>query len=475
MATEVARLRAYLDADTGAFDRKMRQSETTTQRFGRVAKTALVGGAAAGLYLFGKAAKIGWDEYNQGQQVAAQTNAVIKSTGGVANVSAEQVEKLGTALMMKSGVDDEVIKSGENVLLTFRNIRNEAGKGNDIFNQATAAALDLSTALGTDLQSANIQIGKALNGSTTGLTALTRSGVSFNDQQKEMITQLFASGHALEAQKMILKELQVEFGGSAEAAGKTFGGQINIARARLNNFLGLVVEKAIPQIQRFVKWIGPYAHQALELAKDGMRIVRNAADGLSKTLDRHQDTVNRVVKVLGVLWDVYVKLWKVQLTVVSVTVRVWLKIADVVLTVADKVGAAVNKMIGFFRKLGGAAASVASGIGSAFAAIPNAFRAALNAVISAWNALPSFTIKGPGPLPDFTVGVPDLPHVATGGFVERSGLAVIHAGERIMPARVDRRPQVPSVVLNYSTVIGDPRDGAKILRMIEDWQRRGGR
>ena len=46
--------------------------------------------------------------------------------------------------MKKSGVDDEAIQSGENLLLTFTNIRNEAGKGNDVFDQTTKAALDMS-------------------------------------------------------------------------------------------------------------------------------------------------------------------------------------------------------------------------------------------------------------------------------------------------------------------------------------------
>ena len=46
--------------------------------------------------------------------------------------------------MLKSGIDDEAIKSGENLLLTFKNVHNEVGKGNDVFDQATTAALDMS-------------------------------------------------------------------------------------------------------------------------------------------------------------------------------------------------------------------------------------------------------------------------------------------------------------------------------------------
>src|SRR5678815_4520187 len=123
--------------DSSSYQRALSGAQSKTSKFGAIAKTALIGGAAAGLYALGKAAKIGWDEYNQGAKVAAQTNAVIKSTGKAANVTAKEVEDLGHYMMLKSGIDDEVIKSGENVLLTFTKIRNEAGAGNDIFFQAT--------------------------------------------------------------------------------------------------------------------------------------------------------------------------------------------------------------------------------------------------------------------------------------------------------------------------------------------------
>jgi len=97
------------------------------------------------------------------QKVVAQTNAVLKSTGGIANVTAKEMGRLSEQLMRKSGVDDEAIQSGQNLLLTFTKIRNETGKNNDIFDQATKATLDLSVAMGKDMSSSAILVGKALN------------------------------------------------------------------------------------------------------------------------------------------------------------------------------------------------------------------------------------------------------------------------------------------------------------------------
>jgi hypothetical protein len=156
-------------------------------------------------------------EGQESQKTMAQVKAVIKSTGGVANVTAGHVNNLSTSLSNQAGIDDELIARGEAMLLTFKNVRNEAGKGNDIFDRGTRAALDMSVAYGQDLQSSVILVGKALNDPIKGLSALTRVGVTFTEQQKEQIKTLVASGDTLGAQKIILKEFESEFGGQAAA------------------------------------------------------------------------------------------------------------------------------------------------------------------------------------------------------------------------------------------------------------------
>lgn len=225
---------------------KLGKTQSSLQKLG---KAAGVAGLALGAGL-AVAAKLGFDELAQGQKVAAQTAAVIKSTGQAANVTAGHVEELSEALMKKSGVDDEVIASGQNMLLTFKKIRNEVGAGNDIFDQATKATLDLSVAMGTDMQSAAILVGKALNDPVAGLTSLTRKGVQFTKAQKEQIKALVESGQTMKAQKIILAELESQFGGSAEAAGKTLPGQLAIAKESFTNLAGELVANLLPALTR---------------------------------------------------------------------------------------------------------------------------------------------------------------------------------------------------------------------------------
>src|SRR3972149_11993329 len=168
-------------------------------------------------------------EASESEQKVAELNAVLKSTGGIAGVTAKQALDLATAFQKTTRFSDEAVLSGENMLLTFTNI------GKDVFPQATEVMLDMSQALGQDIKSSAIQLGKALQDSIQGVTALRRVGVNFTEDQQKMIESMVESGDLMGAQKFILQELQTEFGGSARAAGETFAGQLDILKNSLLN------------------------------------------------------------------------------------------------------------------------------------------------------------------------------------------------------------------------------------------------
>lgn len=215
---------------------------------------AIVSGVAiGGLVLEAKSAI---DAFNESEKVVAQTEAVLRSTGGVAGVTGDQVEYLAGRMQRLTGMSDETIQTGENMLLTFTNI------GKDIFPQATQTMLDMSVALGQDVKGSAIQLGKALQDPILGVTALRRVGVNFTEAQQDQIKAMVESGKAADAQKFILKELQTEFGGSAQAAGQTFAGQLNVLRETFGNLqedIGGVLTGAlspiIPKFQEVVDTI----------------------------------------------------------------------------------------------------------------------------------------------------------------------------------------------------------------------------
>jgi hypothetical protein len=215
--------------------------------FGGAMKLA-AGAAIGGALALGGFLKGALGEAREAQKVGALTNAVIKSTGGIANVTAKDVDRLSASLSKKIGVDDEAIAAGQNMLLTFGNVRNEVGKGNQIFTRATIAANDMAAAFGGDAVSNSKMLGKALNDPTKGVSALTRVGVSFTQQQKDQIKTLQESGDVLGAQKIILGEVSKQTKGAA-AATATAGDKFKVA---FGNFQESVGTALLPLFDRLL-------------------------------------------------------------------------------------------------------------------------------------------------------------------------------------------------------------------------------
>jgi len=192
------------------------------------------------------------DALGKVESINAQTAAALKSTGGAAGVTAEHISELAGHLERMTGIEAEGIQQGQNLLLTFTNIKNGVGAGNDIFDQTTKIMVDMATAMGTDVKGGAIQLGKALNDPIQGVSALSRVGVTFDEQTKSTIKSLVESGKTMDAQKIILAELNKEFGGSAEAVGKTLPMELK----KLENAYGDVGEailgESVPALKAFV-------------------------------------------------------------------------------------------------------------------------------------------------------------------------------------------------------------------------------
>lgn len=246
-------------------------------------KAALVGAgltAAVSLPLTAML-KSGLDSLIEAERRAAQTNAVIKSTGGAANVSADQLKSLVTGLRDMSGVSGGVIRDGANMLLTFTQIKNRVGEGNNIFDQATEAVLDMSVALGEDTATAAIRLGKALNDPVSGMTALKRVGVTFNDEQKKTIEGFVKQGDVMSAQKEILKELSIEFGGSAEAFGQTTAAAAMKARIAFDLIKQDLASSLLPAVKSIAGGVQDLGKLFQSLDEDTQKWIGYAVIGLA--------------------------------------------------------------------------------------------------------------------------------------------------------------------------------------------------
>jgi hypothetical protein len=302
-------LRAELDRQTSTFDSAGRAGgrrfgDAVATGAGSRLKTSLKAALApaagilaglGGVRIFGDMIA----EAQEAAKVSKITSALIKTTGGAANLSASQVGALATSLSKYAAVDDELIQSGANVLLTFRNLRNEAGKGNDVFTRATKASLDLSTVLGGDMKSSALQLGKALQDPVKGITALGRAGVQFSESQKAQIMAFIASNDLLSAQKLILGEVEHQVGGAA-GANATAIDRLNVsfknleeaagtaAAPALNKFADLAANDVIPAVEGVGGVVGDAARTFGELpapirAATGALVAFRVAQGAGLT------------------------------------------------------------------------------------------------------------------------------------------------------------------------------------------------
>lgn len=215
-------------------------------KVGVVVFSALAGGVGVAL-----------NEATEAKKVLAQLDAVLESTAGTAGVTKEAAIDLADSLSQVTLFTDDAIISAQNMLLTFTNV------GKEVFPTATETVLNMSQALGQDLQSSALQLGKALNDPIDGISALSRVGVTFTDDQKAMIETMVAAGDVMGAQKVILGELTTEFGNSAKIVAeadpfammkKSIGELMESIGVALLPAFASILDQIQPVIDKMMQW-----------------------------------------------------------------------------------------------------------------------------------------------------------------------------------------------------------------------------
>ena len=270
-----------IGAQTKQFDKALGSSMKKMQRFGMNTKKL---GKSMTMGLTAPIAALGFTAvkaFDQQAKAIAQVEAGLKSTGSTVGYTSKQLQQMASDLQTKTIFgDEEILKDATSQLLTFTNI---AG---DQFARTQSVALDLATRLDGDLKSASIQLGKALNDPIANLSALSRSGIQFSEDQKQVIKSLTESGRLAEAQTVILDELEKQYGGSAEAAAKAGTGGLK----QLANSFGDLQEE-----------FGKIIMEFLPPVIDGLKNMLKAFQGLSPQAKRFMVIGAGIAAALGPL------------------------------------------------------------------------------------------------------------------------------------------------------------------------------
>ena len=258
------------------------------------AVTAATAAAAAGLVRFGAdsiaAAENVAQANNRLEQVAKSMGIFGSQTEAVTN----RLIQFAEANELSVAVDAEVIKATQAKLLTFKNLAQTAGEMGGEFDRATKAALDLAAAGFGSAETNAVQLGKALQDPIKGITALTRSGVTFTQEERNKIKVLVESGKVLEAQNMILGAIETQVGGTAEATAKA-SDRMKLAFENISEAVGAALLPVFNEFADEIQKVTPELADALapaaaEIAKIFRDQVLPAVRDFTKWLASPQGT-----------------------------------------------------------------------------------------------------------------------------------------------------------------------------------------
>jgi hypothetical protein len=458
----------------GALKKTGGAAEQTGGKFskmGKVVAGAFAGGAALSF------AKSAISAAEGARQSTAKLNAVFKATGDTTGTAAKAAQDYAGSLSKKIGVDDDAIMSGQAMLATFAAVSSETARSAGIFDRATAAGADLAAAGFGTIESNAVQMGKALQDPTKGITALGRAGVTFTDAQKKQIAAMQKSGDLLGAQKVVLGAVEGQVKGTA-AATVTESAKMTTAFGETTESIGgallpvldalsPVLQGLATFIQENITWLAPLIGAVLAVAAAvwlwNFAMAANplvlVAIGIALVIAGIILLVKNWSKVTAAFLWLFGWLrsnWPLLLAILTGPiglavlwiVRNWDKVKGAVGGVFDWIkntwsgllgiltgpfDAAWSWISGIIEQIRGAISGALSWAGETAGRIASALKGPVNAVIRFWNGIefrvPEINI-GPLHLGGQTIGLPDIPTLATGGLVRRTGLALVHEGEQ---------------------------------------------
>jgi len=296
-------------------------AETGLGKLGKSAKKLAKIGAAAFAAVGAGALVMGSKLIEAGERAAtsnARIEEITKSMGlfeGSTDKVTERLITLAEKTARLTGVDQNLIKQGQALLSTFKNVAKDADTVGGVFDRATIAAIDLAAAGFGSVETNSIQLGKALEDPVKGLAALGKAGVTFTDEQKDLIQTLVDTGDIASAQEIILLAVEKQVGGTAEATVNA-SDKMKVAWSLLQeqlgerllpifeNFSGFVIDKLIPNMEIIYNKAAPYVLEAFRKISDwvtntGIPAFKNFVDYVKKEILPKLEELFEHLKAIG--------------------------------------------------------------------------------------------------------------------------------------------------------------------------------
>lgn len=220
------------------FNKGMDKAHSRAEKFGtaigKIGAKMVLAWAAVGVAVT-RMFKASVDNYQQQEAANRKLQNALRNTGSAIGTNYDELKRYASELQRVNGFADDATMNAMATLTTFRSVQG------DVFKATIKAAQDMAAFMGTDLNSAVQQLGKALEAPEVGLTMLRRSGVVFTKEMTDGIKAMVKEGKTYEAQLLILEEVNKRFGGAAAAQAETAAGQwqrVRNAFSDLTEYIG---------------------------------------------------------------------------------------------------------------------------------------------------------------------------------------------------------------------------------------------
>jgi len=287
------------------YEKKIDQAKTTTEKFAKGVQNsfktfikfgAILGGAYLAIRKLTSFLKSSLDAYGAQEEAITKLNAALIATSRYTPQVSDEMQKYASEMQKLTKFSDDQITAAQAILTTFTKI------GTDTFPEVTEAAMNMSAMFGQDLQQSMIQLGTALNDPIQGVGRLRRIGISFTEEQKELIRALVEQNDLYGAQRVILDELQVEIGGTARAIGEEYAGrvaQLKNAFVDLKETMGFFMAESMtpmmPKIQSMVESIDGW----LKVKRELIEVYEDLAKAGKKSIEElSQAEIEATIKTL---------------------------------------------------------------------------------------------------------------------------------------------------------------------------------
>lgn len=250
-------LKVDIIADAKGATRGVDQAESKFSKFGssaaKVGKVAALGLAAAGAAAVVVGKKL-WSMGEAAVTADARTANIAKSMGlfgKEADNVADRLSRLAEKTALQTGMDQNSIKATQAKLLTFGELAKSADQVGGYFDRANQAALDLAAAGFGAAETNAVQLGKALNDPVKGMSALSRSGITFTETEKARIETLVESNKMGKAQELVLAAIEKQVKGTAVATADG-SARMAVGFSQLQEKIG---RKLVPVMDKLATWV----------------------------------------------------------------------------------------------------------------------------------------------------------------------------------------------------------------------------